>query len=116
MWPAEHQSSTVPFRFRGLDTIGVIFFLFNMILFFINILLISLRFYTFPETFRASYMHPSERLFLPAAVVSFGTVLINISQYGLSNSGPWLGRAVIVLFWIDAAVAVLASTGIYLLM
>lgn len=107
---------TVPLRFRGLDTIGVVFFLLNMLLFLINISMISLRFYTFPETFRASYMHPTERLFLPASVVSFGTILINISQYGLPNAGPWLGRAVTVLFWIDAALAVLSSSGIYLLM
>ncbi|KAL8939780.1 MAG: hypothetical protein Q9216_003167 [Gyalolechia sp. 2 TL-2023] len=66
--------------------------------------------------FRASYMHPSERLFLPAAVVSFGTVLINISQYGLTETGPWLGRAVVVMFWIYAALAILSSSGIYLLM
>ncbi|KAL8843012.1 MAG: hypothetical protein Q9176_002315 [Flavoplaca citrina] len=101
---------TVPLRFRGLDTIGVVFFLLNMFLFLINISMISLRFYTFPETFRASYMHPTERLFLPASVVSFGTILINISQYGLPNAGPWLGRAVTVLFWIDAALAVLSSS------
>ncbi|KAL8715077.1 MAG: hypothetical protein Q9220_001034 [cf. Caloplaca sp. 1 TL-2023] len=107
---------TVPFRFRGLDTIGIIFFLFNIFLFLINVSMISLRFYTFPETFRASYMHPSERLFLPASVVSFGTILINISQYGLSRTGPWLSRATVVLFWIDAALAVLSSSGIYLLM
>ncbi|KAL8723767.1 MAG: hypothetical protein Q9225_000062 [Loekoesia sp. 1 TL-2023] len=106
----------VPFRFRGLEVIGVIFFLFNLVLFIFNVSMISLRFYTFPETFRASYMHPSERLFLPAAVVSFGTVLINISQYGLTKAGPWLSHAVLVLFWIDAALAVLASSGIYLLM
>lgn len=61
-------------------------------------------------------MHPSERLFLPASVVSFGTLLINISQYGLAKAGPWLSRAVLVMFWIDAALAVLASSGIYLLM
>ncbi|KAI4283632.1 MAG: hypothetical protein L6R38_002052 [Xanthoria sp. 2 TBL-2021] len=105
----------VPFRFRGLDTIGVVFFLFNLLLFVINVSMISLRFYTFPETFRASYMHPSERLFLPASVVSFGTLLINTSQYGLPKAGAWLGRAVTVLFWIDAALAVLSSSGIYLL-
>ncbi|KAL8755807.1 MAG: hypothetical protein Q9199_003372 [Rusavskia elegans] len=61
-------------------------------------------------------MHPSERLFLPASVVSFGTLLINTSQYGLPKAGLWLGRAVTVLFWIDAALAVLSSSGIYLLM
>ena len=62
----------------------------------------------------ASLSHPTESLFVPAAVVSFGTVLINISQYGLNNVGPWLNTAVLVLFWIDAALAVIASTGIYL--
>ncbi|KAL8924416.1 MAG: hypothetical protein Q9208_004024 [Pyrenodesmia sp. 3 TL-2023] len=107
---------TVPFRFRGLTTIGVIFFLFNIVLFFINVVMISLRFYTFPETFRASYMHPSERLFIPAAVVSFGTILINISQYGITKTGPWLNHGMFVLFWFDAALAVLASSGIYLIM
>lgn len=103
----------VPFRFRGLDTIGVVVFLFNLLLFVINISMISLRFYTFPETFRASYMYPSERLFLPASVVSFGTLLINTSQYGLPKAGLWLGQAVTVLFWIDAALAVLSSSGIF---
>ncbi len=61
-------------------------------------------------------MHPSERLFMPASVVSFGTILINISQYGLLKTGPWLSRAVLVMFWIDAALALISSAGIYLLM
>ena len=56
----------VPFRFRGLETIGIIFFLFNILLFILNVIFISLRFYTYPETFKASFMHPSERLFMPA--------------------------------------------------
>ncbi|KAI4139816.1 MAG: hypothetical protein LQ341_004072 [Variospora aurantia] len=107
---------TVPFRFPGLYAIGVIFFLFNLLLFVINVTMISLRFYTFPGMFRTSYMHPTERLFLPASVVSFGTVLINISQYGLTRAGPWLSRAVLVFFWIDAGLAVLTSSGVYLLM
>ena len=110
------NSKTVPFRFRGLETIGVIFFLFNMILFVVNIFLISLRFYCYPETLMASFMHPSERLFVPASVVSFGTILINISQYGLPQTGPWLRNAVYVLFWLDATLAVVSSSVIYLLM
>ncbi|KAL8635618.1 MAG: hypothetical protein Q9228_006906, partial [Teloschistes exilis] len=108
--------SNVPFRFRGLYAIGAVFFILNIVLFVINVTMISLRFYTFPETLRASYMHPSERLFIPAAVVSFGTILINISQYGLPKAGPWLSRAMLALFWTNAALAILASSGIYLLM
>jgi hypothetical protein len=34
-------------------------------------------------------------------IVSFGTILINISQYGPENTGPWLMHAVCILFWID---------------
>jgi tellurite resistance protein TehA-like permease len=108
--------SIVPFRFSGLETIGTIFFLFNVFLFVLNCTLISLRFYTYPETFKNSFLHPTESLFAPAAVVSFGTILINVSQYGLPNTGPWLDNAVLVLFWIDVALAIIASSGIYLVM
>ena len=85
-------------------------------LFICNIFFISLRFYLFPETFKASFLHPTESLFAPAAVVSFGTILINISQYGLYKVGPWLNTTVLALFWTDAALAILSSSGIYLLM
>ncbi len=106
----------VPYRFRGLYAIGLIFFFLNIVLFIINVTMIFLRFYHHPEMFMASIIHPTERLFLPAAVVSFGTILLNISQYGPSHAGHWLNDAVAVLFWIDAALALLASTGVYLVM
>ena len=107
----------VPFKFRGLYAIGVVFFLLNILLFMINVIMISLRFYIHPETFKASILHPTERLFLPASVVSFGTVLLNISQYGPSHGpGHWLNDAVAILFWMDAALAIVASMGVYLVM
>lgn len=114
-WPFT-KSITVPFRFRGLDTIGTMFFLLNLLLFIMNVILISLRFHYHPDTFKASFLHPTERLFVPSAAVSFGTVLINISQYGLPQAGPWLSIASLVTFWINLALAILCSSGIYLLM
>ncbi|KAI9732545.1 MAG: hypothetical protein M1834_003880 [Cirrosporium novae-zelandiae] len=57
-----------------------------------------------------------ESLFIPAAVVSFGTILLNISQYGLGHTGVWLHEAVYIMFWIDCALAIIASCGIYLIM
>jgi tellurite resistance protein TehA-like permease len=63
-----------------------------------------------------SLTHPTESLFVPASIVSFGTILINISQYGPEATGPWLSYTVGVLFWIDAALAVIFSAGIYLLL
>ena len=106
----------MPFKFPGLEAIGIIFFLLNIFLFIVNTVMISLRFYCYPETFKASFLHPTERLFIPAAVVSFGTILLNISQYGPSHAGDWLNDAVVVLFWVDVGLALIASTGVYLIM
>jgi C4-dicarboxylate transporter/malic acid transport protein len=109
---------TVPFRFRGLYALGCIFFILNIVLFLFNIAMISCRFYFYPRTFKASFLHPTESLFIPAAVVSFGIILINISQYGvdMADVGEWLERCMIVLFWMDCGLAVCFSIGIYLLM
>ncbi|KAL2866828.1 putative C4-dicarboxylate transporter/malic acid transport protein [Aspergillus lucknowensis] len=106
----------IPYRFRGLDTIGIIFFLLNIAFYFAIWALLLTRFYLFPYTFKASFLHPTESLFVPASVVSFGTILINVSQYGTDNTGPWLTSAVGILFWVDAALAVISSAGIYLLL
>lgn len=91
-------------------------FLINVVLYVAIWILLLLRFFWFPYTFKASFLHPTESLFAPATVVSFGTILINISQYGPSRTGPWLLDAVRVLFWLDAALAVILSAGVYLLL
>jgi tellurite resistance protein TehA-like permease len=74
------------------------------------------RFYLYPYTFRASFTHPTESLFVPAVAVSFGTILINIVEYGFGRTGLWLNRAVLVLFWFDAALAVFLSVLIYMIL
>ncbi|KAG0156442.1 C4-dicarboxylate transporter/malic acid transport protein, putative [Penicillium digitatum] len=106
----------VPFRFKGLDSVGIAVFLLNIALYLIIWALLLVRFYHYPYTFKASFRHPTESLFVPASIVSFGTILINVSQYGPENTGPWLMRAVCILFWIDATLAVIFSAGIYLLL
>jgi hypothetical protein len=106
----------VPYRFQGLDDIGLIFFFFNLFLFTINVVFISIRFIKYPETLKASVTHPTESLFVPASVVSLGTVILNIAQYGLGNTGTWLDDTLRILFWFYAAIAIVASVSVYLLM
>jgi tellurite resistance protein TehA-like permease len=60
-----------------------------------------MRFYFYPYTFKSSFTHPTESLFVPAFAVSFGTILINIVEYGFGKVGNWLNEAVVVLFWFD---------------
>ena len=106
----------VPFRFRGLETIGTVIFLFNIVLYLGIWSMLLTRFYLYPYTFRASFTHPTESLFVPAVAVSFGTILINIVEYGFGKTGLWLNHAVLVLFWFDAALAVFLSVLIYMIL
>ncbi|KAF2267941.1 hypothetical protein CC78DRAFT_565743 [Lojkania enalia] len=107
---------TVPFRFHGLYALGCIFFILNMVLFAFNVVMIGLRFYFYPRTFKASFLHPTESLFIPASVISFGTILINITQYGVDYTGYWLEKTMAVMYWIDCGLAIVFSIGIYLIM
>lgn len=108
----------LPFRFHGLYAIGVIVVLFNITLFLINVVLISTRFYLYPKTFWNSLTHPTESLFVPAAVISIGTILLNITQYGIDapGIGRWLEHVMIVMFWIYCGIAMCCACGIYLIM
>lgn len=108
----------VPFRFHGLYALGCIFFLLNLVLFLFNVAMISCRFYFYPRTFRASFLHPTESLFIPASTVSFGIIMMNISQYGVGMVGNtmWLEHTMVVMFWVDCGLAVAFSMGIYLVM
>ncbi|KAK2841588.1 hypothetical protein FQN49_006108 [Arthroderma sp. PD_2] len=107
---------TIPVQARWLEIIGLVIFLVNLAFFVAIVVLMCLRFYLYPYTFKASFLHPTESLFAPAVIVSFGTILINVAQYGPSHAGEWLAHATVVLFWFDAALAVTLSAGIYLIL
>ena len=105
-----------PYRFQGLETIGTIFFLLNIVFYIVIWIMVGLRFYLFPPTFKSSFTHPTESLFAPATVVSLGTILLNIVQYGVDDVGSWLSRATYVLFWLNAALAIVLSVFVYLIL
>ncbi|KAK6394814.1 hypothetical protein LTR65_001606 [Meristemomyces frigidus] len=108
----------VPYQFHGLYAIGCFFFILNIVLFLFNVVMISCRFRLYPSTFKASITHPTESLFVPAWLISIGTILINITEYGVSDgkTGAWLLSTMRILFWVYCALAVLFSCGIYLVM
>ncbi|KAG8626715.1 hypothetical protein KVT40_005660 [Elsinoe batatas] len=108
--------SAIPFRFPGLNHIGQVFMLFNIVLFLLNTICILSRFRLYPSTFWSSLTHPTESLFVPAFVISLGTILMNITLYGIAPSRPWLTTAMLGLFWAYCALAMLSACGIYLIM
>ena len=88
----------------------------NIVLFIMAVIMISLRFHFFPKTFRASFLHPTESLFIPAVIVSLGLIQLNISQYILKPGTPYIYTAANILFWSQAGLAIATSSGIYVMM
>lgn len=111
-----NSAITVPYKFHGLYTIGVIFMLLNIVLYILIWAMVITRFTLYPWTFRLSFTHPTESLFAPAFAVSFGTILINIVEYGSGSVGPWLNHTVLVLYWFDCGLAIVLSIAIYLVL
>lgn len=102
-----------PNRFPGLTTIGKIFFIFDIVLFTLFNIAMGLRAFWFPKRFRGSLHHPVEGLFFGAYWVSASLILNATQSYGVPNCGPWLVKAIEVLFWLYCAVVLLVAIGQY---
>ncbi|KAK0107123.1 hypothetical protein ONS95_003829 [Cadophora gregata] len=108
--------NSIPFKFKGLNTIGNMFLILTIVLFITCCILITIRFYSRPGSFKQSFLEPSESLFIPASVVSCGVMLMAFAKYGVPSSGKWLQTGLEVLFWVYAAMAFLSSCAIYVIL
>ncbi|KAK7920661.1 hypothetical protein PG985_008683 [Apiospora marii] len=125
---------TLPYDAKWLYYVGLIFMMINICFFLGNCALAVMRFTFSPGAFIHSFTDQMECLFIPA-VVSIpilsscdleplayrvrlfpGIILINICEYGMPYTGPWLQRVVEVLFWVYITVSVTASCGMYLIL
>jgi len=91
--------SQQPFTFTGLRTIGKIFFIVDLVLFVLITAMIAARFLQKPRALTTSLHHPSESFFFGAFWVSVALLLYNSTVYGVPHVGPWLPKALKVLFW-----------------
>lgn len=99
-----------PFGFDGLKTIGKIFFILDLVLFTIFCGCIAYRFIkTHPGSLSLSLHHPHESFFFGTFWVSIALILYCIQQYGVPSSGPWLVKALEILFWTYAGCAILVA-------
>lgn len=106
----------VPFQSRWINDVGLIFFFLNIGLYITVWVMILTRFINHRNTFRSSLIHPTESLFVPAFLVSFGTICITIVEYGANNAGEWLTTTVTVLFWLNVLLAFTLSITIYMIL
>lgn len=102
-----------PNKFDGIKTIGKIFFIFDLVLFVAFNIAMGLRAFWFPKRFLASLHHPVEGLFFGSYWVSVSLILNATQAYGVPSSGPWLPKALLIMFWMYCAIVLLVAIGQY---
>ena len=101
--------SETPNRFYGLQVIGKIVFILDIVLFVSFTIFTCIRFYLVPKRFLVSLHHPVEGLFFGAYWVSIALILSCTQTYGVPSAGPWLVKALEVCFWIYAAIVLMVA-------
>lgn len=107
---------TQGFVFPGLQTIGKVFYIFDLVVFTLVTISIIYRFVKFPGTLKASITHPTEALFLGTSTLSLASIIAGIARYGIPACGPWLITAYRVLFWIYFLITFTIAVGQYSLL
>ncbi|CCX05753.1 Similar to Malic acid transport protein; acc. no. P50537 [Pyronema omphalodes CBS 100304] len=106
--------SKIPFRFRGLDEIGAVFFLLTLISFLLNSVCISIRFFRYRYTFVMTLLHPTESLFVSAGLLSVGTIIIGCQAYGAPKTGDWFSVAMRACFWTYCGATLVWTVGLHI--
>lgn len=105
--------SLTPHRFRGLDTIGLVVFLFDLLCFILITACLLLRFLLYKHTFSKTLTHPKEALFVSTFFLSIAALLSNAEKYGslFLSATAQDGLAVFhrVTYWLYLAVTFLVS-------
>jgi tellurite resistance protein TehA-like permease len=102
-----------PNTFTGLQTIGKVVFIFDLVLFIAFSAAITYRFIVHHGTFSNAIRHPTESLFIPSFFPSIVGILNCARIYGVSATGYWLSYALRVCFWIYLASALLLAIAQY---
>lgn len=116
----------VPFRFRGLDEIGFAFYIFDIFIVVVFALAISYRFLKFRWTLKASFLHPTESLYVAAGLLSLATLVVGAREYGTKmgrhiganglDREPWFAEMLRWCFWVYSALALAFTVAIHMTM
>jgi tellurite resistance protein TehA-like permease len=99
-----------PKQFAGLETIGRIMFILQIVLFLTFNVFMIWRWATNPGSFKKSFTTKPECNFFGSYWLSCATVILNMHHYGGSRAGPWIIVALRVLFWLYAAISLTSTT------
>lgn len=96
----------------GLYTIGVIIFIFNVVLFLLLSSLMATRMIIEPQHFFKAFWHHPESFFFASFWLSIAVLIGNMQEYGVTMGGhqrTWLISTIRVLYWMYAGVSLVNS-------
>jgi C4-dicarboxylate transporter/malic acid transport protein len=104
-----------PHQFRGLYTIGLILFLFNIALFILLCCCMAARIILHPRHVSNVLRHPGETYFVGSWYLSVSVIVAGIQVFGVTQGPayPWLVHAVYALYWIYASFSILNAIAQY---
>jgi len=110
------NGGTQPHSFDGLNTIGKVVYIFDLVVFVTLCSCMTYRFVRWPKTFLESITHPTESLFLGPLFLSTATIISCMGRYGEPNTGPWLIWVLRILFWLYVALTFILAVSQYALL
>ncbi|KAI0425493.1 voltage-dependent anion channel [Xylaria sp. FL1042] len=105
--------SQTPHQFHGLQTVGVVVFILNLVLFVCFCTAMLTRFILHPRIFKRSLVTPPECFFVGSFWLSIATMIMCMERFGVQHTGPWLVVVIRVLFWIYGAVTLTYTTATF---
>ncbi|EPX72872.1 malic acid transporter Mae1 [Schizosaccharomyces octosporus yFS286] len=98
---------TLPFRFYGLNTIGKIVYILDLVLLTLFCCLMITRFLVYRDTFMASWRHFQEKFFISTCLLSFSNCIDMLAVYAKPSTGEWMVWVIRILYYIYIAVTFL---------
>jgi len=108
--------SECPKQFDGLQTIGTIVFIFNLVLFAIFNAMLIARWTMNPSKIRTSLTAAPECFFYGSWWLTIATIIMGMQRFGVPHTGTWLIVAIRVLFWMYAGCTLLSTTIMFVVM
>ncbi|GFF48767.1 malic acid transport protein [Aspergillus lentulus] len=101
--------SSTPHQFPGLQTIGKIVYILNIVLFLCISACLIIRFLTKCSALKESFQEPNESHFMGTCLLALATVILGAENYGTEACGPWLQVALRIVFWIYVALSIIQA-------
>ncbi|KAB2579806.1 C4-dicarboxylate transporter/malic acid transport protein [Lasiodiplodia theobromae] len=102
-----------PFKFEGIEVIGKIIFVFNIVLFFILSMAIAARFAMCPQAFRNSLLDGHEGFFMPCFFLTLSTMINNVQIYLVPGVEEFLESVMRDVFWAYVAFTLTLAVAFY---